>query len=203
MRARLGEFDGAFEDVNVWRWHMRELGQEAMYAQTAGCAWDVCSWASDWERGEQVLREGYDMLEQMGKKGHLCTIAAHLGDAVFRQGRLDEAERLSEVSEELGASDDRYNEAAWRRLRAKVLAARGDLARAEAFARQAVDVAAEVGFLDDAAGAWLDLAVILSAVGKEDEARGPAAEALALFERKGNLVGASRARACLDVLPTA
>ena len=38
MRARLGEFDGAFEDVNAWRHHIRELGQEASYARTAGCA---------------------------------------------------------------------------------------------------------------------------------------------------------------------
>ena len=158
MFARRGEFEGAFDAVSRWRSHKRELGQEAMYAQTASCAWDVCFWAEDWERGEQTLREAYELLERMGKKSVLSTVAAHLGAAVLRRGQLGEAERLSEVSEQLGASDDRYNETAWRRLRAKVLAARGDLERAEAFARQAVDIAAEVAFLDDAAGAWLDLA---------------------------------------------
>jgi class 3 adenylate cyclase/tetratricopeptide (TPR) repeat protein len=197
MRARLGQFNGAFEAVNAWREHQRELGQEAMYATTAACAYDVCLWAKDWARGEVVLREGYEMFERMGKKTHLSTLAAHLGEAVFRQGRLDEAEGLSGVSEELGASDDLYNEAMWRRVRAKVLGARGDLDGAEALARQAVELAADVGFLDDAGLAWLDLAEILRAAGKEG-AGAAAAEALALFERKGNLVGVGWARASLD-----
>ena len=197
MHARLGQFDGAFEEVNAWRTHQRELGQEATYARTASCAWDVCSWAQEWTRGEDMLREGYEILERMGQKTPLSTIAGHLGVAVFRQGRLDEAEGLSEVSEELGASDDLYNEAVWRRLRARVLGARGDLDPAEALARQAVELAADVGFLDDAALSWLDLAEILRAAGKEG-AKAAAAEALALFERKGNLVGVGWARASLD-----
>ena len=45
MRARLGQFDGAFEGANAWRHHIHELGQEIMYAGTASCVWDVCSWA--------------------------------------------------------------------------------------------------------------------------------------------------------------
>jgi class 3 adenylate cyclase/tetratricopeptide (TPR) repeat protein len=197
MRARLGEFAGAFEAVNAWRLHKRELGQDAFYASSASCAWDVCSWAREWVRGEDVLREGYEMLERMGRTTHVSTIAAHLGEAVFHQGRVDEAERLSAVSEELGARDDRYNEAAWRRLRAKVLVARGDLIRAEALARQAVDVAADIGFIDDAALSWLSLAEILRST-VHDEADAAAAEALALFERKGNLVGAEWVQAFLD-----
>ena len=197
MRARLGEFEGAFEAVTAWRSHTRELGQEALYAVTAGCVWDVCLWAEDWARGEEALREGHEMLERMGKKSPLSTISAHLGEAVYRQGRLDEAERLSEMSEELGASDDLYNEMAWRRLRAKVLAARGGLGGAEALARQAVEIAGGIGFLDDAALAWLDLGVILRDAG-DPEAQGAAGEALALFERKGNLVGTRRVRASLD-----
>jgi class 3 adenylate cyclase/tetratricopeptide (TPR) repeat protein len=196
MRARLGEFDGAFDGVNAWRHHIRELGREVMYARTAGCAWDVCLWAQDWARGEEVLRESYEMLERMGMKIDLSTIAAHLGDAVLRQGRLDEAERLSVDSEELGASDDLYNEMSWRRLRAKVLAAQGDLVGARGLARQAVDAAAGVGFLDDVALTWLDLSRILAAAGSP-EAREAATQALGLFERKGNLVGAGWAREAL------
>jgi tetratricopeptide (TPR) repeat protein len=196
MRARLGEFDGAFEDANAYRHHIRELGQEALYARTAGCAWDVCLWAQDWTRGEEVLRESCEMLERMGMKNHLSTVAAHLGEAIFHLGRLDEAERRSVESEELGASDDLYNEMSWRRLRAKVLAAQGDLVGARELARQAVDSAVGVGFLDDVALTWLDLSRILAASGSP-EARAAATEALGLFERKGNLVGAGWAREAL------
>jgi hypothetical protein len=70
---------------------------------------------------------------------------------------------LSEVSEELCTSDDRYNEAEWRRLRAHV--------------------AADVGFLDDAALAWLDLAEILRTAGNENAADA-AGEALACSNAK-------------------
>jgi class 3 adenylate cyclase/tetratricopeptide (TPR) repeat protein len=201
MRARLGEFDGAFEAVNAWRTHQRELGQELMYARSSSCAWDVCSWAQDWTRGEDVLREGYEMLERMGKQIHVSSIAAHLGEAVFRQGRLEEAEALSGVSEDLGARDDLFNEALWRRVRARVLGASGELDRAEALAREAVAIAADVGFLDDVGLAWLGLAEILREAGKEDAAAA-AAEAVALFERKGNLVGVGWARACLSASET-
>jgi hypothetical protein len=115
---------------------------------------------------------------------------------VLCQGRLDEAERRSVESEELGASDDLYNEMMWRRLRAKVLAAGGDLAGALALARQAVDSAAGVGFLDDSALTLLDLSRILGAAGAPG-ARSAVTEALGLFERKGNLVGAGWARQAL------
>jgi ATP/maltotriose-dependent transcriptional regulator MalT len=196
MRARLGVFEGALDAVTAWRDHKRELGQEAMYAVTAGCVWDVCRWAGDWARGEEALREARELLERMGNKVFLSTISADLGEAVYQQGRLDEAEGLSKTSEELGASDDVYNETAWRRLRAKVLAARGDLLGAERMAQQAVEVSAGAEFLDDAALAWLDLAGILRDAG-DPGPQTAAAEALGLFERKGNLVGAERARAFL------
>ena len=197
MRARRGDFDGAFEGANAWRHHIHELGQEIMYAGTASCVWDVCSWARDWTRGEEVLREGYEMFERMGMNPHRSTIAAQLGEAVFRQGRVDEADRLSVESEQLGTSDDVLNEVSWRRLRAKVAEAHGDLDEARALAKSAVEIAVGMGFLDEVAVAWLDLAEILHAAG-DSEARTAAAEALRLFERKGNLVGARWARELLD-----
>jgi ATP/maltotriose-dependent transcriptional regulator MalT len=200
MLARRGESKGAFEAVSAWRRHKRELGQEAMYAQTSGCLWDVCFWAKEWERGEEALREGLEMLERMGRKAYASTIAARLGEAAVRLGRVDEAKRLSETSEELGASDDVYNETVWRRVRAEVLAARGDLAGAETFAREAAAIAGGAGYLDDAALAWLDVAQILRAAG-DGHARDAAVQAVALFERKGNLVGAGWGRGFLDDAP--
>jgi ATP/maltotriose-dependent transcriptional regulator MalT len=133
----------------------------------------------------------------MGEKGFFSTTASLLGDTVYRQGQIDEAERLSAVSEEFGARDDRFNEASWRALRAKVLAARGDFEQAESLAREAVEFAVETDYFELAAAVWLDLAEILQAAGHEDVAAS-AGEALALYERKGNLVGAGRAKALLE-----
>jgi hypothetical protein len=86
MRARLGDFDGAFEDVGEFRRRLRELGRETEYAVTSSCVWDVCLWAGDWKRGEEALREGYEMLNAMGSTAVLSTITLDLGDCVFRQG---------------------------------------------------------------------------------------------------------------------
>jgi tetratricopeptide (TPR) repeat protein len=200
LRARLGQFDGARQAMDEWRRRFRELGQDVAYAATAGCVWDVCSWAEDWEGGEQALRECDAMLEEMGEKSLRSTVASYLGEAVYRQGRIDEAERYSAISEELGASDDRLNEAAWRALRAKVFSARGESARAESLAREAVGIALQTDYFELAAGTWLDLAEVLRA-GDNSDARKAAREALTLYERKGNLVGARRARALLDSAP--
>jgi tetratricopeptide (TPR) repeat protein len=201
LRARLGQFDDGREAIDEWRHGFRELGQDMLYAMTAGCVWDVCSWAEDWVGGERALRESYEILEGMGEKGFLSTLASCLGEAVYRQGKIDEAERYSEISEELGASDDRLNEAAWRILRAKVFSARGEFDRAEALAREAVEIAAETDYFELAAGTWLDLAEIRQAAGNA-EARTAAHEALELYERKGNLVGARRASTVLDAAPS-
>src|SRR5205823_7673874 len=62
--ARLGRFDEAKEAIAEWREQLREFGKERGYAMSAGCAWDVCSLAEDWPRGERLLREGYEKLEQ-------------------------------------------------------------------------------------------------------------------------------------------
>jgi len=199
MWARLGEFDGAFDAVSEYRRRVRELGRETEYAVTASCAWDVCLWAGDWERGEAILREGYEQSERMGNKALLSSIAVELGSCLCRRGSLDEAERCADLGEELSSSDDVFNEAHLLTLRATVRAARGDLAVAEALSRRAVEVSTGTEFLELAAEAWLALAEILRAGG--DEASTAAREALALYERKGNLVGASWARSLLEATP--
>ena len=199
MRARLGEFDGAFEDVSEFRSDLRERGREREYAVTSGCFWDVCLWAGDWKRGEDALREGYEMLERMGNKALLSKTSLELGDCVFRQGMVDEAERLSEIGEEVTAEDDVFGMAQWLTLRARVSAARGDLDGAEAFARRALALPGNE-FPELAAEARLALAEALRLAG-DPEASSWAAEALELYERKGNLVGAARVREFLDAAP--
>ncbi len=201
MRARRGEFDGAFEAIAAYRGGIRDLGNEAEYVVTANCAWDVCFWAEAWARGEEAVREAYERAKEMGNNTLLSTFALHLGEAAYAQGKLDEADRYGNEGKELSASDDTFNQATWGTLRANVLAARGDLTQAERLAREALEIAAGTDFVELAAEAWLALARILHAT-NETEAREAAAEALALYERKGNLVGAERAGALFAATTT-
>ena len=72
----------------------------------------------------------------MGNKDALANLALDLGDCVFRQGMVEEAERLSEIGEEVTAEDDVFCTMQWLTLRAEVWAARGDPGGAETFARR-------------------------------------------------------------------
>jgi class 3 adenylate cyclase/tetratricopeptide (TPR) repeat protein len=197
LRARQGEFDGAREAITEWRERFRELGQERMFAITGGCVWDVCSLAGDWETGDAALRESYDILERMGERGYLSTIAAYRGEAALLQGQVEDALRFSEVSEALGTSDDVLNEALWRSVRARALVARGDLNTAEALAREALRLAESSDYFELVAAAWLDLGRILDARGAAGAADA-AGNAVALYEQKGNLVRVEEAQALLS-----
>jgi len=80
----------------------------------------------------------------------------------------------------------------WRGARARVLAAAGHDRAAEETAREAVAivrVTTELGLLADA---LTDLGEVLCRAGRNEEARAPLSEALALYERKGDRISAGR-----------
>jgi class 3 adenylate cyclase/tetratricopeptide (TPR) repeat protein len=148
--------------------------------------------AGDYDAAERELRRGYETLERMGEKSLRTTIAAFLAEVVYQQGRDDEAERLTEVSEELAATDDLVPQVLWRSVRAKVLARRGDVERAEELGRQACSFSEGTDFPELKASTSLDLAEVLDAAGKADEAMELVAHARALYEGKGNVVAAKQ-----------
>jgi hypothetical protein len=115
----------------------------------------------------------------------------------IREDALDDAERWCELGEGLSVSDDVESTAHVALLRAKVRAARTDLVAAKELARQAVDLYSGTDFLERSADARLTLAQILRAEGHPD-ADSTALQALALYEQKGNLVGAGWVRAFLE-----
>ena len=82
----------------------------------------------------------------------------------------------------------------WRVARAQVQAAAATPPKRERLAREAVELAAPTDFLDLQATALLALARVLRAAGSP-EAASAAAEAQAVYERKGNVVGARQAAA--------
>jgi predicted ATPase len=148
--------------------------------------------AGDYDAAERELRRGYETLEQMGEKSLRTTIAAFLAEALYKQGRDDEAERLTEVSEELAAADDLVTRVMWRSVRAKILARRGEIEKAEELGREAVQLADSTDFPELKALTALDLAEVLDAAGKADEALELAARAREIYERKGNVVAAEQ-----------
>jgi hypothetical protein len=82
-----------------------------------------------------------------------------------------------------------------------VRAAAEEADEAERLAREAVALAAPTDFLDLQATALLAVARVLRATGSPDAASA-AAEAQAVYERKGNVVGAGWAARLVETAPT-
>ena len=156
--------------------------------------------AGDPVAAEKRLLEGYLVLEEMGDKAFRSTTAAYLAQAVYAQGRDEEACRYTEVSEKLAARDDLLTQVVWRGARAAFLARQGRIDEAEALAREAVTMCDSTDFVSTRADALKELAEILQQSGRVKEAKSAAADALALYEEKGNSVAAGKIRAHLAVL---
>ena len=192
-----GHFDDARRMAARGRAILEDVGFKVLTAAYSSSSGYVERLAGDADASERELRVGYGILEQMGEKGYLSTIAAELAQALCELGRYDESERFTHVSEELGPLDDLATQVEWRGTRAKVLARRGDHERAVALAEEAVALASETDYLNLQGDILMDLAEVLSLGGRLDEAASHSREALEIYERKGNVVSAGRVRAML------
>jgi tetratricopeptide (TPR) repeat protein len=78
-----------------------------------------------------------------------------------------------------------------------VFAHRGELEDAEELALEAVAFAATTDFLDSHADALLVLAEVHTQAGRREDAVASIGEAIRLYEQKGNVLSAERARSRL------
>ena len=200
LLAMLGRFDEARELAGTSHELFVDLGQRTRLAGRAVQRAEVELWAGELAVAEEQLREGYEIFREMGERGIFSTLAAVLGEVVYRQGRYDEAERLSVESEEATAPDDVSSLVEWRTVRAKVLARRGEFELAEELSAEAVELVEKTDFLNLHADVLLDRAEVLRLAGREEETRPLIEHAIALYEQKGNLAGAGQARALLSEL---
>jgi DNA-binding SARP family transcriptional activator len=165
--------------------------------------WVITQWYSyvilygDATSAEAELRPAYQALGRIGETGHFSTIAHALANAVYRQGRYDEAEQLIEECERASGPNDVHSQVLWRSTRAKVFARRHAFDEAERLAREAVEFAETSDFLPAHADALADLAEVLALMGRPDEAAHALDGAIEIYERKGNVLAANSCRARL------
>jgi DNA-binding SARP family transcriptional activator/tetratricopeptide (TPR) repeat protein len=198
LKAMVGAFGEARELVDAHKTIVQELGLRVTAASSAETYGIVEMLAGDPGAAERELALGYGLLEEIGETQNFPDLAAKLADALYVQGQDDQALELSKVSEAATAPDDRSAGVQWRAVRAKLLARGGEPAAAEPLAREAVALADETDFTVLRADASMDLAEVLRTAGRENESRPFVAQALELYERKGNVVAAGRARRILD-----
>jgi hypothetical protein len=101
LHAMSGRFDEARELFACGRAIVDELGLKVWLAGFSLVASDIEMLAGGPGTAEAHLRAGYEALQGMGDRGLLSTVAAALARAIYAQGRYEEAERFTEISEEL------------------------------------------------------------------------------------------------------
>ncbi len=197
--AMLGRFEEAREHSRQAVDILEDLGLHVeVSAISAYALGTIETLAGDHASAERALREGYEGLAALRETGHLSSIAAMLGEALYALGRYDEARSLSEASERAAAADDVESQMCWRGVRAKTLAREGSIKAAEELAQQAVELARSTDFVNHLGNRLLDLAEVLRLTGRPNEAVAAVQEALRLYKQKGNIVSADKARALLQ-----
>ena len=122
----------------------------------------------------------------------MLTVAALLGEARYRGGRLREAEEAVAFSRDVAAEGDVATHIIWRSVHGKLRARHGDAAAGVASCREAVALAEGTDDLIARADALADLAEALGVTGDADGERATLRRALALYEQKGSLVAVRR-----------
>jgi tetratricopeptide (TPR) repeat protein len=195
LEARRGRFAEARALLAEGRAIVEELGLRfnlALYALTSG---EVEALAGELVAAERELRRCYELSLRLGDRQYVA-VAPNLAEVLHLQGRDREALRFTEEVEAT-AWVDVPEQFLWRKARARVLAAQGDVQQAERLAREAVELAARTDHLEEHADALMTLAEVLRQDGRAEEATPALREALRLFEHKGNTVLAARAREAL------
>jgi tetratricopeptide (TPR) repeat protein len=195
LRAMQGDFAQARSLVGRARDLWTELGLHLTTASAvAQYAGFVEMLAGDWAAAERELRVGLESLERMGEHGVASSVAATLARVLFEQGRYGESERFAIRSEETAAPDDLDAQVQWRAVRGRLSTERGSVTEGVALIREALERAERTDDLDLQAGVRMDLGHALKLNGESAEAEEHISAAVALCERKGNLVAAGRAR---------
>ncbi len=194
LTAMAGDFDTARDLYRSSQSKLEELRAGIHALSTSLDAARVELLAGDDAAAEQMLRRDFDALTAVGERYSLSSVAGLLAHAIERQGRVDEADEITRIAEEISAPDDLDAQALWRGARARVLASRGRHAEALALAREAVEMRTQVDTLIDRVDALMDLAEVLRRAGDWPGADAALREALEVASGKGDIVTERRIR---------
>jgi tetratricopeptide (TPR) repeat protein len=194
------EFDKARELYREGRTLTREAGMLRDAAAASQGAAFIEVGAGDLDAAEAELRNGIDVLEEMNDIAFLSSGACQLAGLLVGQGRDEEARMwAANARERMGPSDlDCVVQVLG--LEGLLAARRGEHGEGERSAREAVAMIAAADAYYVPGLAWMFLAQTLAECGKPADARAAATQALALYDVKGDLPSARRARELLASL---
>jgi tetratricopeptide (TPR) repeat protein len=146
------------------------------------------------------LRPFCELLDRRGERFYLSSMAPLLARELCMLGRFDEGQRWVDVARGLGVRQSVFGEAAWRKAQALVHAGRGEHTEALDLARQAVEIVDRTDNLEFQGETYCDLAQVLVAAGRTDEAAEALEQALDRYTRKKNLAMVAQVQPKLEEL---
>jgi len=153
--------------------------------------------AGDPAAAEHHTREAYEALRAMGERGILSTVAGELAEALYAQGRLDEAQRMTEEAEAAAGPGDIDAQARWRATRAKLLARRGQFPAALRLVDEADALTSPTSWEVLKGGVLMAKAEVNRLAGAREEAAASLRAALRIYENQRAAPLAERALAAL------
>jgi tetratricopeptide (TPR) repeat protein len=146
---------------------------------------EIARMAGDHEAAARHLQTLCEWLEERDQLGLLRTYVSLLGRELCALGRFEEAETAALRGRELTDQTDPLSSHLWQQVQALVLADRGEHADAERLARDAVAGVEQTEGLTFQGDAWCDLAEVLHAAGRDEEAAAALADALERVRAEG------------------
>jgi len=194
LEAMRGDFERARLLYRRSRASLEEFGYLLPAALTSLASSVIELLAGDLTAAESELRTDYQRLEEMGERNYISTTAGLLAEVLYRQGRFDESAEFAEACEHLASPDDVASQFHWRCVRGKLKARQGAIDEAESLLSAATALIETSDQLDLRGNGLLDFAEVRELAGDAADAAYLSEQAATLFERKGNVVSAVRAR---------
>jgi class 3 adenylate cyclase/tetratricopeptide (TPR) repeat protein len=194
LHAMRGDFEPAFALLDAAHEVLTGFGP-TVDAAVSHPQMYVAILSGDLARAEGHLRAGRRVLRQMGERAVLASTEGYLAQVLMELGRTNQAERCARRCARIATADDCWPQTVWRQVLARVLAERGQTARAVALADEAVGIAMTTDHLNLQGDALADLAWVLREAGDDRGAEAALAGSRERFREKGNAVREREVRA--------
>jgi class 3 adenylate cyclase len=178
--------------------HARELGREAYWPSV-----ELAALSGKHEAAADRIGAWCAWLEKRGQTAGVAAYAGMHGRQLCLAGRYEEAEQRAAQARELNQrlnQQDPITQSLWRQATALVASHRGEHTEAETLARDALTYILETDYPRLQGDTFCDLAAVLKAAGRREEAAAAWHEALDRYERKGIIPLARRTRERLSAL---
>jgi tetratricopeptide (TPR) repeat protein len=177
---------------------LADLGSTSSWAVRSMAASNALELAGDFATAERERKDAFAYFRNLRPDavvGAAWLAGKNLARRYCDEGRWDDAEEALAYGRDAVIPTMPMSQLSRLAVEARLAAHRGELDEAVSLAEQAVADSARREWPNHQAEMWLALADVQLAAGRRIETDAAVAKALALYERKGNVAAATRARA--------